>query len=268
MPAAVSMLQCGMAALTFTHVSDSLARAGKWGLDWLIPPQCLVCQGDIAQTSGLCFGCWSKLAFIEPPFCERLATPFPYDQGDDLVSAAALADPPPWERARAAVIFDETARSLVHALKYRDRHEAGLLMARLMIRAGAEILRSADAVIPVPLYRWRLWRRRYNQSALLAQQICRDSGREFCPGLLRRSRRTRSQTGLDHEDRRRNVRNAFAVPEESLGQVSGKSCVLVDDVRTTGATLEACTLALQAAGASHVDVLTFALVPKPKQLHI
>ncbi len=257
-----------MAALTLTHVSTSLARAGRWSLDWLIPPQCLTCHGEVGEASGLCVACWTKLSFIEAPFCDRLATPLPYDQGEGVVSAAALADPPEWERARAAVIFDEAARVLVHALKYRDRHEAGLVMARLMQRAGADILERADAVVAVPLYRWRLWRRRYNQSALLAQHICRASGKPFCPGFLRRLRRTRSQTGLDHEERRRNVRNAFTVPEECLSRIAGKSIVLVDDVRTTGATLEACARALKAAGAAHVDVLTFALVPKPKQLHI
>jgi len=257
-----------MAALTLTHISQGLARAGKWSLDWLIPPQCLVCRGDIAEASGLCITCWSKLSFIEAPFCEKLATPFPYDQGEEMVSAAALADPPPWDRARSALLFDDTARILVHALKYRDRHEAGLLMARLMVRAGADILKSADAIIPVPLYRWRLWRRRYNQSALLARKICRDTGKAFRPELLRRLRSTRSQTGLDHEERRRNVRNAFIVPKERRASVAGKSLVLIDDVRTTGATLEACARALKAAGAAHVDVLTFALVPKPKRLHI
>ena len=257
-----------MAALTLMHISQGLTRAGKWSLDWLIPPQCLVCRGDIAEASGLCVSCWSKLSFIEAPFCEKLAIPFPYDQGEEMVSAAALADPPAWDRARSALLFDDTARILVHALKYHDRHEAGLLMARLMVRAGADILKSADAIIPVPLYRWRLWRRRYNQSALLACKICRDTGKAFQPELLRRRRSTRSQTGLDHEERRRNVRNAFIVPKERRGSVAGKSLVLIDDVRTTGATLEACARALKAAGAAHVDVLTFALVPKPKQLHI
>lgn len=262
------MLQCGMAALTLTHVTQGLARAGRWSLDWLIPPQCLVCHGEVGEASGLCVSCWTKLAFIEAPFCDRLATPFPYDPGEGMVSAAALADPPLWDRARAAVIFDDAARMLVHALKYRDRHEAGLVMARLMRRAGADLLGDADAVVPVPLYRWRQWRRRYNQSALLAQMICRAAGKPFSPHLLRRLRRTRAQTGLDHEERRRNMRNAFIVPEDCLPLIAGRSVLLVDDVRTTGATLEACTKALKTAGAGRVDVLTFALVPKPKQLHI
>jgi ComF family protein len=257
-----------MTAVTFAYISRGLALAGKWGLDWLIPPQCLICRHEVAGASGLCVNCWSKLSFIEPPFCEKLAIPFPYEQGQGALSAAALADPPLWDRARAALLFDDAAQDLAHALKYRDRHEAGLLMARLMGRAGSDILGGADGLIPVPLHRFRLWRRRYNQSAILARHIARDSQRPFSPGLLRRDRATRSQTGLDRTARRRNVRDAFTVPEEARPLVEGKCFVLVDDVRTTGATLEACTKALKNAGAARVDVLTFALVHKPRQLHI
>lgn len=262
------MLEYVMAALTIAQISTGLSRIGRWGLDWLIPPQCLACRAEVADGASLCVACWSKLSFIEPPYCDRLAIPFPYDQGEEAVSAAALADPPVWERARAALVFDDEARALTHALKYRDRHEAGILMARLMIRAGADILKEADAVIPVPLHRFKLWRRRYNQSAILARHISKDTGRPFCPEFLQRQRSTRSQTGLDRDERRRNVRDAFIVPEDMRPRIVGKSFLLVDDVRTTGATLEAATRALKAAGAAHVDVLTFALVHKPKQLHI
>jgi ComF family protein len=257
-----------MAALTFAQISNGLSLLGRRGLDWLIPPQCIACRDEVAADSGLCVACWSNFSFIEPPFCERLAIPFPYDQGEGAVSAAALADPPLWDRARAALLFDDAVRGLVHALKYRDRHEAGILMARLMLRAGADVLSATDGIIPVPLHRMRLWRRRYNQSAILARHIARDSRKPFCPELLRRGRSTKPQTGLDQEERRRNVRGAFAVPEESRPLVAGKSFVLVDDVRTTGATLEACTTVLKQAGARQVDVLTFALVHKPKRLHI
>lgn len=262
------MLECGMAALTFAQISKGLRLAGRWGLDWLIPPQCLTCRGEVAEASGLCVACWSRLSFIEQPFCDRLAIPFPYDQGEKAVSAAAIADPPPWDRARAALLFDEEARDLAHALKYSDRHEAGLVMARLMARAGADILKDADGIIPVPLHRLRLWRRRYNQSAILARHIASASGQAFCPELLARQRATRSQTGLDQDARRHNVKDAFIVPEDSRPLVVGKSFVLIDDVRTTGATLEACSVALKKAKAARVDVLTFALVHKPKQLHI
>jgi len=262
------MLQSGMAALTLAQISDGAARLGRWSLDWLIPPQCLSCHDAVSVASGLCTKCWNTLSFIEAPLCDRLGLPFSYDPGPDAVSAAALADPPLWDRARAALVFDETARALAHALKYRDRHEAGIVMARLMRRAGAQLIADADAVIPVPLHRFRLWRRRYNQSAILAKHICRAADRPFAPHLLYRQKRTQAQTGLDLEERQGNVRNAFIVPERYRPGIAGKSFLLVDDVRTTGATLTACARALKQAGAGRVDVLTFALVPKPKQFHI
>ena len=255
---------------------DTLTQSGRsfiaqWsgrGLDWLLPPLCLACQTPIASPSGLCASCWQELRFIEPPICDRLGTPFPYAQGGEMVSAAALADPPPWHKARAAVLFSDVARMLIHALKYRDRHETASLVSRLMWRAGTDILGDDTLIVPVPLYRWRLWQRRYNQSALLAKEIAGLSGGKFRPDVLSRHRATRSQAGLGEKERRRNVKNAFSVPENRRSEVFGRCIVIVDDVLTTGATAGACTRALKDAGALRVDVLTFALVPQPRRLHI
>lgn len=257
--------------LVDTILTAGRAFVSQWsgrGLDWLLPPLCLACQTPTSVASGLCAACWQDLAFIEPPVCDRMGTPFPYDQGGDMISAVALADPPPWHKARAAVIFDDVARKLIHALKYRDRHETMSLVARLMWRAGAEILADDPLIVPVPLYRWRLWQRRYNQSALLAKQIARLARGSFRPGMLVRHRATRSQAGLGEKDRRRNVRGAFSVPEAQRAAVYGGHIILVDDVMTTGATAGACARVLLDAGAGRVDVLTFALVPQPKRLHI
>jgi ComF family protein len=200
--------------------------------------------------------------------CDALGTPFAYDQGEGALSAAALSDPPPWDRSRAAVLFEDEAAKLVHALKYRDRPEAGLLMARMMARAGRRLTASADVILPVPLHRWRLWTRRFNQSAFLAQRISALSGTPWRHDVLVRARRTRTQVGLDQEARRKNVRNAFVVPPDLLAAVAGRSVLLVDDVRTTGATAEACALALRTAGAARVSLLTFALVQLPAKPHI
>jgi ComF family protein len=241
---------------------------GRGVLHFLMPPLCIGCHAPVADVPALCPACWTKLAFIEAPLCDRLGTPFPYDQGEGTVSAAAIADPPLWDRARAAVAFDEVSRQLIHALKYHDRHEAGLLMARLMARAGQDLIAEADAIVPVPLYRWRLWQRRYNQSVLLARKIGEISGRPVKPDLLLRIRPTRRQAGLDAETRARNVRNAFKVPDEAETPVEGRSIVIVDDVLTTGATAAAATRALKEAGAVRVDILSFALVLQPKRIHI
>ncbi len=244
------------------------SRAWRGFLDIVTPSQCLGCNVAVREPASLCVPCWAGLQHLDDPVCDMLGTPFAYDQGPGMLSAAALADPPEWDRARAAVIFDDASRKLVHALKYEDRQEAGFLMARMMTRAGRQLLAEADVILPVPLYRWRLWRRRFNQSAFLAQRLSRLSSRAWRADVLLRQRRTRSQVGLDLSERRRNVRGAFVIAEGMAAFVAGKSVMLVDDVRTTGATAEACALVLKKAGAAKVSLLTFALVPAPAKIHI
>lgn len=237
-------------------------------IDLVTPALCLSCGAPTGEPASLCVTCWGRLKLIEEPVCDALGTPFAYDQGEGALSAAALSDPPAWDRARAAVLFEDESAKLVHALKYRDRPEAGQLMARMMARAGRRLLSEADVMLPVPLHRLRLWQRRFNQSALLAQRISSLSGTPWRHDVLVRSRRTRAQVGLDEAARRRNVRNAFAVSQGRLAEVAGRSVVLVDDVRTTGATAEACALVLKQAGAARVSLLTFALVQLPAKPHI
>ncbi len=173
---------------------------------------------------------------------------------------------PPWGRARAAVLFDDMSKEIVHALKYGDRTEAGLFMARMMARAGRELVAETDMVVPVPLHWTRLWKRRFNQAAYLAQRVADSAGKRFEPQVLRRTRATPPQVGLDAEARVKNMRKAFTVA--SVEKIKGKRVLLVDDVRTTGATISACVSALKTAGAAQVDVLTFALVMRPFRPHI
>jgi ComF family protein len=235
-------------------------------VDLITPPKCLSCREDVLDGASLCTACWQKLVMLEAPVCDVLGIPFAYDEGEGALSATALADPPPWDRSRAAVVFDDAAKGLVHALKYRDSNEAGLFMVRMMQRAGRDLLREADVIIPVPLHRTRLWKRRFNQAAFLAQPLA--AGKVYATDVLVRQVATRQQVGLNAEARRKNVRKAFTVPFERSGLISGKTIVLVDDVRTTGATVAACSKALKKAGAARVFVLTFALVKEPHRMHI
>jgi ComF family protein len=244
------------------------ARLWRGMVDLVAPSLCLGCGAGVGEPASLCLACWSALQHLDEPVCDALGTPFAYDQGEGALSAAALSDPPLWDRSRAAVIFDETSGRLVHALKYQDRQEAGLLMARMMARAGRRLLAEADVILPVPLHRFRLWQRRFNQSAFLAQQLSRISATPWRHDVLIRVRRTRAQVGLDQAERRSNVKGAFQLRPEGLAAVSGKCVLLVDDVRTTGATAEACTQALKKAGAAQVSLLSFALVPAPAKPHI
>ena len=237
-------------------------------VDVLTPSQCLGCGQPVHEPASLCVSCWCKLTYLDDPVCDMLGTPFAYDQGSGALSPAALANPPPWDRARAAVAFDDASRKLIHDLKYHDRQEAGLLMARMMARAGRELLVEADLIVPVPLYRWRLWQRRFNQSAVLAKELSKRSGKPWKGDILLRRRRTRSQVGLDLQERRRNVKGAFALTPDGEALVAGKTILLVDDVRTTGATSGACAEALRTAGAAKVTLLSFALVLAPAKFHI
>jgi len=225
-----------------------------------LPPLCPSCREPLADASGLCPSCWSRLSLIEPPFCARLGIPFAYDSGPGLLSMEAIADPPAYDRARAAVRYDDVARKLVQALKYSDRLDLAPMMGRWMARAGREILADAEALIPVPLHWRRLWARRFNQSATLAGVISNLSGVPVAHGSLKRVRATPQQVGRSKTDRAENVQGAFRVAADQRTAVAGRRVVLVDDVLTSGATIDACTRALLRAGAAHIDVLVFARV--------
>lgn len=228
--------------------------------DFIVPPGCLVCHGPLADHDAVCCDCWREIDFISPPLCDRLGLPMPFDTGGRMISAAAAADPPVYDRARAVGRFDGTLRRLVHDLKFHDRHEAVGMLARLMLHAGAELLGDAEVVVPVPLDRWRLLSRRFNQSGLLARELSRLMGLPYVPGALVRVRRTRPQVELTREQRLANVAGAFRVEVGHKGQIDGRAVLLIDDVITTGATVDACARVLKRAGARRVDVLALGLV--------
>jgi ComF family protein len=236
-------------------------------LDLALPPLCAACREPV-DGKGLCPVCWSKLSFITRPYCERLGIPFVYDPGPGILSMEAIADPPAYNRARAAVRFDEVSRALVHGLKYGDRLDLAPMMGRWIGQAGRDILAEADGLVPVPLHWRRLWARRFNQSAALATAIAAESRVPVLPAALKRIKATVQQVGLTHAQRATNVQGAFRVPDQGKALVAGRRLVLVDDVLTSGATLEACARALYRAGAANVDVLVFARVADPARTSI
>ena len=247
----------------FARFGGGLRTAFRLALDIALPPLCASCRAPLGDGVGLCAECWSKLSLIEPPYCARLGIPFTYDPGPGLLSMEAIASPPAYDRARAAVRYDEVARSLVTAFKYGDRLDLAPMMGRWMARAGRELLTGADALMPVPLHWRRLWARRFNQAAALAGAIAGVSGVPVLDGGLKRVRPTLQQVGLSKSDRAVNVQGAFRVPAEDKAPVKGKRLVLIDDVLTSGATVDTCARALLRAGAAHVDVLVFARVVAP-----
>ena len=238
----------------------SLVRLASGASDLLIPPLCIACRATLERHRSLCAACWLGIDFIRAPLCDRLGIPLPFDTGGVMVSAAALAVPPDYDRARAVARHDGTMRALVHGLKYNDNQNNVGLLARLLAEAARDLLPDTHLVVPIPLERWRLWSRRFNQSAVVGQRLAIDAGIKFDPMLLLRTRRTKSQVGLSLRDRQMNVKGAFALIEGGKHAVKGRNILLVDDVITTGATISAAARALRRAGAARVDVAALALV--------
>jgi ComF family protein len=230
-------------------------------LDLLYPPSCMICRTATAAPHGLCPQCWNEARFIARPYCERLGIPFGVDLGEGLISPKAMAEPPAYNRARAALRFEEgPARHLIHRLKYKDHMEVARPMGQWMASSGAELLGDADLIIPIPLHRLRLARRRFNQSALLAQSVSQHSTIPYDLDALVRVKATTPQVGLSRDQRAKNVQGAFAASPEGQLRLFNKKIVLVDDVLTTGSTINAASRALLRAGAQRVDVLVFARV--------
>ncbi len=228
--------------------------------EFVLPASCLACPSGVSRQGVVCPSCWSQLRFIERPFCEILGTPFSYDLGAGALSAQAIASPPAFDRARAVVLYDPPAQRLVQGLKFSDRTDLAPWLAQWMVRASDGLLDDQPVIVPVPLHRRRLLARRFNQSAELGRHVARLSGGRYFPLSLVRIRFTKQQVGLGAKERARNVRGAFRVPSHRKIDVQGRRVVLVDDVFTTGATVDACTRALLRAGALRVDCLTLARV--------
>ncbi len=228
-------------------------------LDLLLPPSCLSCQRPVAGPIGLCPRCWPQLHFLSAPACAACGHPFSQPVPVGSLCGACLQAPPPWDRARAVFRYDQASKGLVLSFKHADRPGLARHVAPWLARAAAELLRDADLLVPVPLHRWRLLRRRYNQAALLAIGLSRITGIPCIPDLLRRQRRTPPQGQLNRRQRHSNVTAAFALAVPPA-EIKGRRLLLVDDVLTTGATVGECARLLRQQGAAAVDVVTLARV--------
>ena len=237
----------------------ALARvAATNAVDLVLPPSCLACHAPVSEAGGLCPDCWNRISFIGRPCCARCGLPFTIEAAPDAICGDCARMPPVFDRARAAFLYEGAGRELILAFKMADRSWLAPRLATWLQRAAAPLLPEADVVVPVPLHRWRLLARRFNQAAVLARLMAREADAAMVPDLLVRTRRTATQTRFSRVERRRNVRGAFAVRRSRAPLVDGRNVLLVDDVMTTGATVSACARALRKAGAARVDVTTLA----------
>ncbi len=249
------------------HTARSIAAStGRAALDLLLPPSCLTCDAPVRAPGQFCATCFGKARFITEPFCNRCGLPFTHQgaAGSTRVCEHCHVSPPEYDRARAALLYGDHAKRLILPLKHGDRVELARQLAPMLARAGAGLLREADLLVPVPLHRGRLFSRRYNQAALLAQALARRAGVACLVDGLERHRATKALGELGARARAAQLEGAIAVPPSRAEAIAGKRVVLIDDVLTTGATAGQCTRALRYAGAAAVDVLVIARVADPR----
>jgi ComF family protein len=244
-------------------MQGTLRAAGRGFLDLLFPPLCVQCRAQVRDPGNLCATCWSAIRFIDGPSCAICGLPFDIPVFGETRCAACHADEPAFDAARAIMRYDDASRPMILALKHADRLDLAPALSRWLARTGRDFIAACDAIVPVPLHRGRLWARRYNQSAELARTLARTCGKSFDPDLLLRTRSTASQGEMPSASaRRRNVSGAFKVPDKRLAWLAGRSILLVDDVLTTGATVDACARALKKTGAAKVFVAAVARVSR------
>jgi ComF family protein len=265
------------------------ATVARGALDLLLPPRCLRCGEIVSGSDTVCAPCWSHLRFIDRPLCDGCGVPFDIggdiggdigrrSEGEDEPESdgegegagdggsrcgACLHEPKPFARARSAIVYDDHSRGLVLMFKHGDRTDAVPVFAGWMIRAGAPLLAQADVLVPVPLHWTRLWRRRFNQAALLAHAISRRTGVPTVADALKRDRRTPKLGHLGAAARAETMRGAVRVHPRRVEALAGRRVLLIDDVLTTSSTVGACTRALADAGVAAVDVLTLARAVRP-----
>ncbi|HYW15888.1 MAG TPA: ComF family protein [Allosphingosinicella sp.] len=246
-------------------------------LDFALPPRCPACGAITREPHRFCLGCWRSLTFLGEPCCVRCGLPFEYAGGGEASCGRCLAEPPPFDRLRAAVAYDEVSRQVALKLKYSGRPGLAETLAHFMLRqlssggqlsAGGQLSSGGQSspgegealLVPVPLHRWRIWKRGYNQAALIASALSRRTGLPVGLDLLSRTRATPPLQGLGRRERALAVRGAFKVPPRARPRLAGRRILLVDDVYTSGATAAACALALKRGGAASVDILCWARV--------
>lgn len=245
------------------NFAKNIVSMAHKGLDLLLPPLCPATGVEVDAHGTVAADYWASLRFIRKPCCEQCALPFPHDLGGaegPLLCGSCIEHPPHFRRARAALVYDDASRAIITRFKYGDQLQAIRSFVPWLREAAADVLPDVDVLLPVPLHRFRLLKRRYNQSALLVRALAAATDKPALLDVLTRVKATPSQGRLTRKEREENMKGAFAVRDVS--RIQGKTVLLIDDVFTTGATLNACAQALYGAGAIAVDVLTIARVPK------
>ncbi|WP_109356380.1 ComF family protein [Sphingorhabdus sp. EL138] len=228
-------------------------------VDFALPPRCPICGVTVEADNRFCLSCWNSLDFLTEPWCASCGRPFAFEQAAGTQCAACLKKPPDHDGVRAVVAYDDNSSLLPMRLKYGGRLGFAELIAGQLERFLGEI--PADAlIVPVPLHRWRLWSRGFNQSVLIGRALSERSGIAMETGVLARKDATPPLRSMSAKERRRLVKNAFAVSHDAQSKLKGRAVILIDDVYTTGSTANACARILKVSGADQVTVFCWARV--------
>lgn len=231
--------------------------------DLILPPRCFGCGEEVTEHHALCIPCWKACTFLSSPWCNACGWPFPYAPSGQTLCLSCHRQSPLFTQCRSALAYQEGSRGFILKFKQGDATWLAPGLSQLMMRAGQDILSQTDVLVPVPLHWKRLFWRQYNQAFLLSQQITRRTHIPTRTDLIKRCSSTRKQGHQSRKQRYENVRGAFAVPAGQEAFLQGKRLTLIDDVLTTGATLNECARVLLGAGAKEVRALTLARVITP-----
>lgn len=229
-------------------------------LDLIVPPLCPICKKHVLSTHGLCAECFKQIHFISRPYCEICGKPFEFDIPEETRCGACCKKNPIFTKARSAFLYDSFSAKLILPFKHSDHLELTPLLTNLLYRAGTDLFKETDLIIGVPLHRFRYIKRKYNQADILAKALAKKTTIPYHPHILIRKRATVSQGHMKSTERKLNVAGAFTIKNKDA--IQDKNILLIDDVFTTGATLNECTKTLLKNGAAKVFVLTLARVVK------
>lgn len=234
----------------------------KKAIDIIFPPRCLSCKVYVESDGSLCHNCWEEIDFISSPQCSSCGTPLEFATSDGTICGQCIANPPKYTMARSVLRYNEKSSKLITNFKYYDNTHSSNHFAKWLLRAGKDMIGDVDIITPVPLHKLRLLSRRYNQCALICNRLSEMTGITSYNNLLIRHKNTKPQAGLAFNKRINNVKSAFKINHDLIEQINDKNILLIDDVMTTGSTIDSCTKTLLNSGARNVYVLTIAMTVK------